>query len=153
MTGGKRAYDFQVSEYFFKLTSESIRLFSNSVLRHCPLDEVVEARVDRACELAESYDKEDFQAHLRLIPADGDIALSVTILETSAETIESAIPALKEALGESVRFVEVISMMLFDVVVERNATEVLTKLGLSSKDAKQYRMSLKRRVSNVIPFK
>jgi len=153
MSGAKKAYQFQVSEYFFRLTSESIRLFSNRVLRNSTLSEVVEARVGRAPHLPENYNNDDLQTHLRLIPTDGDIELSISILETSAETIDAALPPLRQALGESIRFVEVISMLLFDVIVECNATEVLTKLGLSSDEAKQYRICLKRKASNVVPFR
>lgn len=154
MAAAERAYDFRVSDYFFRLTSEGVRLFSNSVLRHSCLNEVFDKRAERAPELAESYEAEDLKEHLRLIPADGDVELSITILETSAETIDAAIPALENALGKSVRFVEVISMLLFDLVVERNATEVLTKLGMSAVEADKYRMALKRRTSsNVVPFR
>jgi len=153
MAGQERAYGFQVSEYFFKLTSESIRLFSNSVLRHCSLSEVVNGRATRAPELGDSYEVDDLETHLRLIPDSGDIELSITILETSADSIDAAIPALEQALGKKVRFIDAVSLMFFDLIVERNATEVLTKLGMSSADATEYRMSLKRRVSNVLPFR
>ena len=148
-----RAYRLEVSDYFFRLTTEAIRLFSNSVCKHACLDQVVDGRADRAKALPECYDADDLQAHLRLIPVDGEIELTLTVLETSADTIDAAVPELERALGSSIRFAEAVSLMLFDLVVERNATEVMTKLGLSSKEAKQYRPRLKRKVTNIVPIR
>ncbi|TVV76943.1 hypothetical protein [Sphingomonas solaris] len=153
MADAKRACDFRVSEYLFKLSAEGVRVFSNSVYRHASLGEVINVRADRAGKLAESYETEDLEAHLRIIPADGDIELSIEILETSADFIDAAIPSLEQALGKSVRFIEVMSLMLFDFIAERNTTEVLTKLGMSIQEASEYRIALKRRDSNVIPFR
>ena len=93
------------------------------------------------------------QEHLRLIPANGDVELTLEVLETSAGTIEAAIPELERTLGSSVQFAEAVSLMLFDLVVERNATHLVTKLGLTSKEAKEYQVHLKRRTSNIVPIR
>ena len=153
MATAVRAYRFEVSDYFFRLTTEAVRLFSNSIRKHSCLGEVVDHRASRVGNLAESYEAEDLQEHLRLIPANGDVELTLEVLETSAGTIEAAIPELERTLGSSVQFAEAVSLMLFDLVVERNATHLVTKLGLTSKEAKEYQVHLKRRTSNIIAIR
>ena len=61
--------------------------------------------------------------------------------------------ALGEALGQTVLLTDAVSLMLFDLIVERNATEVLTKLGLTASEADSYRVSLKKKDANVIPIR
>lgn len=153
MPAAERAYRFEVSEYFFRLTTESVRLFSNAVLKHSTLNEVVQDRSERARGLPADYKALDMLEHLRIIPTSGDIELEISVLETSARAIDDAIPALAHALGTSVQFADALSLLLFDFVVERNKTEVLTKLGLTSEAAKRYRASLKKSPPNVITFK
>jgi hypothetical protein len=82
-----------------------------------------------------------------------NIGLDFTILETSAVSIEAAAMALGEALGQTIHLPDAISLVMFDLVVERNATEVLTKLGLTAAEADAYRVSLKKKETNVIPFR
>ena len=153
MATAVRAYRFEVSDYFFRLTTEAVRLFSNSIRKHSCLSEVVDNRASRVGSLAESYEAEDLQEHLRLIPANGDVELTLEVLETSVGTIEAAIPELGRTLGSSIQFAEAVSLMLFDLVVERNATHLVTKLGLTSKEAKEYQVRLKRRTFNIVPIR
>ena len=148
-----RAYRFEVSDYFFRLTTEAVRLFSNSICKHSRLGEVVDHRACRVGTLVDSYEVDDLQEHLTLIPVNGDIELTLEFLQTSAGTIESAIPELERALGCSVQFSEAVSLMLFDLVVERNATHLVTKLGLTSQEAKEYQVRLKRRATNIVPIR
>lgn len=151
MATAVRAYRFEVSDYFFRLTTEAVRLFSNSIREHSCLSDVVDQRASRVSCIAESYEAEDLQGHLRVIPADGDIALTLELPETSADIIEMGLPELERALGFSVQFAEVISLLLFDLIVERNATELITKLGISSAEARDYRPRLKRRRISAVP--
>lgn len=153
MAPAVRAYRFEVSDYFFRLTTEAVRLFSNSIGKHSCLGDVVDHRSSRMRDIAESYDIEDLQEHLRLIPAQGKVDLSLKVLETSAGAIDAAIPEIERVLGSSVQFSEAVSLMLFDLVVERNATELITKLGLTSSEAREYRPRLKRRVTNVVSIR
>lgn len=152
MVAAVRAYRLEVFDYFFRLTRESVRLFSNSGRKHCLLDEVMEERAPRAPRLIESYEVEHLKGHLRTIPVHGDIGFILTLSEASAGTINSALPALQDILGASIRAVEAFSLVLFDLVVERNATEIMTKLGMTSVEAKAYRPRLKRRAANVVPI-
>lgn len=148
----EKALRFSVSEYFFRLSTESVRLHSNKVLDFCSFGEVINSRAERANDLAESYDAEDMREHLRIIPSEGDVPLNVTILETSATSLEKAAEVLAEALGQTLVLKDALSLVMFDLVIERNATELLTKLGLTASEADAYRVSLKRKNTNVIPF-
>ncbi|WP_242121330.1 hypothetical protein [Sphingomonas lacusdianchii] len=153
MNAAERCFNLDVSEYYFRLTTESIRLHSNRAFRHSTFREVVDDRAETATDLLDRYEADDMKEHLRIIPSDGDKELRFCILETSAACIDDAIPELEKALGTSVKFADALSLVLYDLVVEANATEVLTKLGLTSEEAEKYRVCLKRPKSNVIPFK
>ena len=61
--------------------------------------------------------------------------------------------ALGEVIGQRVLLPDAVSLMLFDLIVERNATEVLTKLGLTATEAESYQVSLKKKDTNVIPLR
>ena len=74
-------------------------------------------------------------------------------VESSASRIEEALPELEQAIGTSLQFQDALSLILYDMVVEANATEVLTKLGMTSEEAAEYRVVLKRTKTNVVPFK
>lgn len=149
----EKAYQISVSNHYFRLTTESIRLFSNKTQTYCTLGTVFDQRAGRAAELVDSYDAEDMRNHLRIIPAKGDVEITFTILETNAESIEVATAALAEALGQAVLLPDALSLLMFDLVVERNATEVLTKLGMTASEAESYRVSLKKKNPNVIPIR
>lgn len=149
----ERCFNMEVSEYYFRLTTESVRLHSNRTSRHVSFGDVVNSRADCATSLPDRYESEDMKEHLRIIPSGGDKALQFCILETSAASIDDAIPELEKALGTSVKFADALSLVLYDLVVEANATEVLTKLGLTSEEAESYKVCLKRPKTNIIPFK
>ena len=151
MATAVRAYRFEVSDYFFRLTTEAVRLFSNGIHKHSCLSDVVDHRACRVSCIVESYEVEDLKGHLRVIPAEGDIALTLEMPEKSAEIIEVGLPGLARALDSPVQFADVISLLLFDLIVERNATELITKLGISSAEARDYRPRLKRRKVGAVP--
>ena len=146
----EKAYHISVSDHYFRLTTEGIRLLSNKHHSYYSLPMVIDERAERAYDIADSYDAEDMRNHLRIIASEGDVEIDFTILETSASTIEAAALSLGEALGQKVLLPDAVSLLLFDRIVERNATEVLTKLGLSASEAESYRVSLKKKDTNVI---
>lgn len=147
-----KTLQLSVSEYFFRLSTESVRLYSNKVLEHTSLGKVIDSRAERANDLADSYDADDMREHLRIIPSDGVVALDFTILATSAASLEKAAALLAEALGRPLVVEDALSLIMFDLVVERNATELFTKLGLTAEEADAYRVCLKRKDTNVIRF-
>lgn len=153
MSVAERDYKLDVSEFYLRLTTESIRLFSNKVRAICGLSDMIDGRVAAAPLLPQFYNKADMCEHLAIIPTNGDITLKFTILETSAVTIESAAEMLQKSMGQSVAFADALSLLMYDFIVDENKTEVLTKLGLSPEQAESYRKILKKAPSNVVPFK
>lgn len=143
MPAAEKSYHLDVSAYYFRLTSESIRLYSNLDYKHVTFSDVVNSRSEKVDQIAIRYTSDDMKEHLRIIPTDGDKVLEFTILKTSADNIDDAVIMLEEALGSSVKFADALSLMLYDFVVEANSTEVLTKLGISADEARNYRKILK----------
>ena len=153
MLSEERDCEIAVSEFYLRLTTESIRLFSNRYLELCDIRQVIDCRATIASELRFYYSASDMHEHLSVIPTDGDILLRFTILETSGAFIDEAAAMLQEELGRSVEFADALSLLMYDLVVEEARTEVLTKLGLSPEQAERYRRILKKAPSNVIPFR
>jgi len=153
MLAAERDCELDVSEFYLRLATESIRLFSNKSLALCDIRQVIDGRAATAADLSRYYNASDMQEHLSVIPTDGDVTLRFTILETSATYIEEAAVMLQGAFGRSVEFADALSLILYDLVVEEAKTEVLTKLGLSPEQAERYRRILKKAPSNVIPFR
>lgn len=153
MTAGERAFDLKISETFFRLVTESIRLFSNKKKRLLSINDVVNDRSSSAAQIKDTYRPGSLKEHLRIIPTDGDVGLSLTILESSAEAIDGSIPDLQEVVGSSVSFASAVSLVLFDFIVEENTTEVINKLGLDAEDAQAFRAAAKRTETNVIPIR
>jgi phosphatidylserine decarboxylase len=103
MTAGERAFDLKISETFFRLVTESIRLFSNKKKRLLSINDVVNDRSSSAAQIKDTYRPGSLKEHLRIIPTDGDVGLSLTILESSAEAIDGSIPDLQEVITGPLR--------------------------------------------------
>lgn len=153
MAAEERDYKLDVSEFYLRLTTESIRLYSNKVRDISSLREVIDDRAALATLLPQYYTQAEMREHLSIIPTDGNISLKFTILETSAASLDAAAQMLAESMDLSVAFADALSLLMYDFIVEENKTEVLTKLGLSMEEAERYRRILKKKPSNVIPFK
>ena len=72
MTAGERAFDLKISETFFRLVTESIRLFSNKKKRLLSINDVVNDRSSSAAQIKDTYRPGSLKEHLRIIPTDGD---------------------------------------------------------------------------------
>lgn len=148
----KKTYRLDASTYLFRLATESVRLFSNREGRFATISQVVESRSGLAKDIAERYEPKELKRHLSIIPTDGDIPIILEILPTAGNDVEHAIPAIGKALSESISFASAISIMLFDYVIEENRTEVLTKLGLTVAEAREYSTLFRDRNDNVVPI-
>lgn len=153
MQAGQRAFDLSISETFFRLVTESIRLFSNKKRKLLSIDDVVNDRSSVVANIKDTYKARSLKEHLRIIPTDGDVGLSLTILDSSSTAIHDAKPDLEEVIGTSLSFASAVSLVLFDFIVEENTTEVINKLGLSVEDAEAFRAAAKRTESNVVPIR
>ncbi len=153
MINQERKCEIDVSEFYFRLTTESIRLFSNKNKVLSGFQKLIDDRAGIAKELLRYYTASDLREHLAVIPTDGEIPLKFSILETSAASIDDAAVMLQQMLDRSIDFADALSLMMYDLVVDEAKTEVLTKLGLSPDQAERYRRILKKTPSNVVPFR
>lgn len=144
MSNSSNELQIYVSEYYFRLTSECIRLHSNQKLRHTTLSEVVNERACEGSEIRKRYSAAELREHLSIIPTNGNISITIEITESSESNIDDTAITISEMMGFSMQFEDALSVILFDFVVEANSTEVLTKLGLTSDEARNYRKLLKK---------
>lgn len=153
MTAGKSAFDLNISDAFFRLVTESIRLMSNKRRKIVSINDVVDDRSNNALDITTVYKPDSLREHLRIIPTDGDVGLTLEILDSSSKAIDGSIPDLEKAVGGSLSFAAAVSLVLFDFIVEENTTEVINKLGLDVADAEAFRAAAKRTKTNVFPIR
>jgi len=153
MEQASREWSWNISEGYFRLITECIRLFSNSKTTFGSLAQIIDERSASASQLHKNYRAEDLKKHLEIIPTDGELPLKITILESSYDAIDDSIPEIEKVLGDSVSFANAVSLLLFDLVVEENRTEFVTKFGLSMLDAKAYKGAAKRTDGKVVPIR
>lgn len=136
MSGDTRGYSLDVSEYLFRLTTESLRLLSNETKRYHSLTSLVNQLAGPgAADAIAQHDVETLRQHLSKIPTKGPIRIHLHITKTSADNLIEAKKRLAKELGSSLTVGDAISMLLFDFVVERSAAKLLSKLGVD--DASQ----------------
>ncbi|KEQ54740.1 hypothetical protein [Sphingobium chlorophenolicum] len=131
MSGDSRDYSLDISEYLFRLTTESLRLLSNETKCYQSLasmvDKLAESRVSHA--LAQ-HDLETLREHLSKIPTNGSIRIHLKITKTSADNLLEAKQRLSEELCSDLTVADAISMLLFNYVVEQSASKLLSKMGI-----------------------
>jgi hypothetical protein len=149
----ERVLSFHVSEFLFRLTTESVRLFSNRHLRKATIEDVLNDRAAKANDIPFQYRPASLREHLRIIPTEGDVEFEIQILETSANAIGDSIPDLESMLGSSVSFASAVSLVLFDYIVDQNRTEFINKLGLPPEEAEAFKRAAERYTPNVVPFR
>ncbi|MAM37037.1 MAG: hypothetical protein CL949_00700 [Erythrobacter sp.] len=138
MTGASRQYAFDVSEHFFRLTTESVRIRSNETRKYQTLGTLVNART--ACAHCLEHDPAVLRSHLDKIPTKGDIRIYLRVKASSADSLSEAQEMLAKRLGVSLSLGDTLSVLLFDYIVEQKALEVLGKLkeaGLDEPSAKR----------------
>ncbi len=131
MTGDTRGYSLDVSEYLFRLTTESLRLLSNETKRYHSLTSMVNQLAGPgAAEAIAQHDVETLRQHLSKIPTKGPIRIHLHITKTSADNLIEAKKRLAKELGSSLTVGDAISMLLFDFVVDQSAAKLFSKLGV-----------------------
>ena len=126
MSGGSRQYAFDVSEHFFRLTTESVRIRSNETRRYQTLGTLVNERA--ACAHCLEHDPAVLRSHLDKIPTEGDIRIYLRVKASSASSLTEAQEALADRLGASLTLGDTLSVLLFDYIVEQKAMAVVGKL-------------------------
>ena len=126
-----RGYTLDVSEYLFRLTTESLRIHSNQTRRYQSLGNLVNARATAgAAGAIEQHDVETLRKHLEKGPTKGPIRIYLSITKTSAESLTEAKRRLEKHLGSALTVGDAISMLLFDYVVEQGTAKLLSKIGI-----------------------
>ena len=126
MSGGSRQYAFDVSEHFFRLTTESVRIRSNETRKYQTLGTLVNARA--GCANRIEHDPAVLRSHLDKIPTGGDIRIYLRVKASSAGSLAEAQEMLAKRLGTSLSLGDTLSVLLFDYIVEQKAMDVVAKL-------------------------
>ena len=127
-----RTYAFDVSEYFFRLTTESLRLYSNETKRYQTLASLVDHIAPSALSTISEHDVETLREHLELVPSKGNIRIHLTATRATAEYLAEITRHLSKVFSSAPTVADAVSVLLFDYVAERNAAQLLKKLGLDT---------------------
>jgi len=131
MSGDSRDYSLDVSEYLFRLTTESLRLLSNETNSYQSLTSLVEKLAgSSAAEALAQHDVETLREYLSKIPTEGPIRIHLQIAKTSADNLMEAKTRLGDELGADLTVADAISMLLFDYVVDKSASKLLAQMGI-----------------------
>ncbi|MFS0849764.1 hypothetical protein AB3M93_09910 [Novosphingobium panipatense] len=126
-----RGYTLDVSEYLFRLTTESLRIHSNQTRRYQSLANLVNARATASAAGAiEQHDVETLRQHLEKVPTKGPIRIYLSISKTSAENLTEAKRRLEKHLGSALTVGDAVSMLLFDYVVEQGTAKLMSRIGI-----------------------
>lgn len=128
-----QGYTLDVSEYLFRLTTESLRIHSNQTKRYESLANLVTSRATAgAAEAIEQHDVETLRQHLAKVPTKGPIRIYLRISKTSADSLAEATRRLEKHLGSELTVGDALSMLLFDYVVEQGTAKLMSKIGIAS---------------------
>lgn len=153
MSSDSCGYTLDISEHFFHLTTETLRLHSNETKRYQTLANLVDARASLRSELA-GHDPDTIRDHLRTVPTEGDIRISLTISRSSADSLAEAKRQLDAHLGSSLTLGDALSVLLFDYVVEQKAAGVMKKIGLGdTRETSEMPGRGGANSENVVPFR
>lgn len=127
MPGRSRSYALSISVELFKLTTESVRLHSNETLRYKSLAQLLMNRISRDLP-ADGHDPAALREYLEALPTQGNVRIHLNISRTSAQSLIEIKKRLSENIGDKLTVGDAISILLYDYLVERSATRVLTNL-------------------------
>jgi hypothetical protein len=128
MSADFRYYVLDISEHFFRLTTESLRLHSNATQRHQTLDNLVDVRASDVSGIPH-HDASTLKQHLAVIPTHGDIRIELRISPKSAESLEAVACLLGKQLQIKATLGDALSVLLFDYNVEHHAARVMAAGG------------------------
>ena len=143
----------EVSQYLFRLATESVRLYSNKVGALSTLDDTVNGIADRALTIVPEYGSAAVQEHFRIIPSGGTNRLAITILESNAPSYALAAEMITSVMSKRMGVIDAVSLALYDLIAEQEVAQLAAKLGVSSEAAAGYRKLIRQSESNVVPFR
>ncbi|AMU92510.1 hypothetical protein [Sphingopyxis macrogoltabida] len=138
MTADARDYMLEISELLFRLTTESLRLRSNETRSYESLSNLTLYLASANRDMA-AHDTDVLRQHLKLIPAAGDICISLSLPPSCVDRLEAMRTGLEPRIGHALASEAVLSLLLFDYVVEQKAARVLETLGFGACDGLEHR--------------
>jgi hypothetical protein len=129
-----RQITLDISADLFHLLTESLRLHSNETRQIETLERLVDSRATTNG-YRDEHRPDTLRKHLRAMPSRGDIRICINIQKTSADSLDEARECLGQRLGSDLTFADALSVLLFDYLAERKASQFLEKVGLSGAGA------------------
>lgn len=123
-----RKYALDVSQHFFALAAEGLRLHSIETRRFQSLSNLVNARALPDRRIGD-HRPEIIRSHLSQIPTKGDIHITLKITKTSADTLAEAKARLGRQVGASMTVGDALSLLLLDYIVEKQVRAVEADVG------------------------
>lgn len=138
MIADAQDYVLEISAPLFRLTTEGIRLRSNETRLHESLSSLTIHLAGGVRDMA-AHDTDALRQHLKLIPVIGGIIVLLALPPRSVDRLRAIGTSLEKRVGHRLTFEDIISLLLFDYVVEQKAARVLDTLGLGRSDSPELR--------------
>ncbi|MGF7149811.1 hypothetical protein FHS96_003468 [Sphingomonas zeicaulis] len=129
MSGETRGYTFDVSEGFFRLTTECLRLRSNETLRYQSLASLLEGLVPTGAPRLVALDGDVVRDHLVTIATRGSVRLFIRMSRESADLLVEAKRALASRLNIRLTVADAMSVLLLDYIIAQKADNVMRRIG------------------------
>lgn len=121
-------YELSVSEPLFRLMTECVHHISNDTKTLARLDTVVALRAAQAAQGIPGQTVDALRGHLETLATQGDVRVSFSVDAATAGQLAAACACLAERLGRTVELADALSLLLFDVTVERASALLLERM-------------------------
>ena len=153
MSADTRNYVLDISTDLFQLSTESLRLHSNETHKYETLESLIDCRAGSSS-FKNEHKPDTLRKHLCAVPTAGQVRIQLNILTTSAASLDEACASLSQRLGSAMTVGDVLSVMLFDYVAEKKASQILNRIGLKEiVQSGDNRPASECASENVIPFR
>lgn len=129
MPGGSRSYALDISVELFKLTTESVRIHSNETLRYQTLAQLVTNCINQPT-TTDGHDPADLRGYLGKLPTRGDVRIHLNFSRANADLLVEIKKRFSQEIGGALTIADAVSILLYDYLVDRSATRVLSRLSL-----------------------
>lgn len=118
---------FKISEHLFRLTTESLRLYSNETCQHQTLEHLLVARRRRAARYGD-HDTATLKEHLSVVPTSGIVSITLNPPPSIMQYLNEVRRLYGKRLGVGLTLGDALSLILFDYIVEQKANQLLTAI-------------------------
>lgn len=121
------AYALEVSSPLFQLATDALRRHSNARRSLCSFDHLIETCISLWTEM-DAIDGAAVRDHLRMMPAEGQIPLHLTLEDNEICPLGRVRDGLHAVLRYELSWAQTVSALLFLFVVERETQSVFAKI-------------------------